>query len=74
MNLKSGESLLFALVGNLCFTYRTRLHTETEQACAIIAPALLPTTDVDINADHCFTAHTHHRLLLRSAEQQVVKL
>ena len=28
---------------------------------------------MDINAYHRSTAHTHHRLLLRSAEQQVMK-
>ena len=73
-NLKSGESLLVHLVGNLYFTYGTRTDTGTEQACAVIAPGLLPTTDVDINAYHRSTAHTHHRLLPRSAEQQRVKL
>ncbi|CAN0536036.1 unnamed protein product [Laminaria digitata] len=44
------------------------------QACAVITAGLLPTTDVDVNAYHRSTAHTHHRLLLRSAEQQGVKL
>ncbi|CAN0574340.1 unnamed protein product, partial [Laminaria digitata] len=64
VNLKSGESLLFHLVGTLYFS----------SACAVIAPGLLPTTDVDINAYHRSTAHTHHRLSLGSAEQQGVKL
>ena len=66
--------LLVPLVGNVCFTHGTRLDTETKQACAVIAPELLLTTDVDINAYHRSTAHTHHRVLLRSAEQQGVKL
>ncbi|CAN0544371.1 unnamed protein product, partial [Laminaria digitata] len=61
-------------VGTLYFSYGTRLDTETVQACAVIAPGLLPTTGVDINAYHRSTAHTHHRLLRRSAEQQGVKL
>ncbi|CAN0522408.1 unnamed protein product, partial [Laminaria digitata] len=74
VNLKSGESLLFPLVGTLYFSYGTRLDTETVQAFAVIAPGLLPIADVDINAYHRSTAPTHHRLLLRSAEQQRVKL
>ena len=74
VNLKSDESLLVPLVRNLYFTYGTRLDTETEQASAVMAPGPLPTTDVDINAHHRCTVHTHHQLLLRSAEQQGVKL
>ena len=63
--------MLVPLVGNLCFTCGTTLDTETEQTCALVAPGLLPTTDVDINPYHRSVAHTHHRLLLRSAEQGV---
>ena len=58
----------------MCFTHGTRLDTETKQACAVIAPELLLTTDVDINAYHRSTAHTRHYLLLRSAEQQDLNL
>ena len=74
VNLKSGESPLVPLVGNLYFTYGTRLDTETEQACAVVHPGLLSTTDVDVNTYHRSTAHTQHRLLLRPAEQQGLKL
>lgn len=45
-----------------------------EIACAVIAPGLMPTTDVDINQYHRTTSHTHSRLLRKSAEQQGVKL
>ena len=60
-------------MGNLYFTYGTRLDAEPKQACAI-APGHLLTTDVDINTFHRSTAHTPHRPLLRSAEQQRMKL
>ena len=66
--------MLVPLVGNLCFTCGTTLDTETEQTCALVAPGLLHTTDVDINPYHRSVAHTHHRLLLRSPEQQGVNL
>ena len=68
VNRKSGESLLFPLVGTLYFSYGTRLDSETVKAFAFIDPGLLPTTDVDIIAYHRSTAHTHKRLLLRPAE------
>ena len=48
--------------------------SETEQACAVIAPGLLPTTDVDINAYHRSAAHAHPRLLRKTAKQQGVTL
>ena len=36
---------------------------ETETSCAVIAPGLKPTNDVNINDYHCATAHAHPRLL-----------
>ena len=47
---------------------------DIEHARAVIAPGLLPTTDVDVNEHHRTTAHTHPRLLRESARQQGVKL
>ena len=41
VDLKSGESLLFPLVGPLHFSYGTRLESQTVQACAVIAPGLV---------------------------------
>ena len=70
----SQEGVLVPLVGNLYLTYGTRLDTETEQACAVVHPGLLSTTDVDVNTYHRSTAHNQHRLLLRPAEQQGLKL
>ena len=55
-------------------TYGYRSESDVEQACAVIAPGLLPTTGVDINHYHRTTAHTHPRLLRATAEQQGVKL
>ncbi|CAN0416988.1 unnamed protein product [Ascophyllum nodosum] len=74
MMLKSGKKLLVPNVRNMYLTYGYRPESGVEQACAIIAPGLLPTTGVDINRYHRTTAHTHPRLLRATAEQQGVKL
>ena len=58
VHLKSGQELLVPPVGKIYFGYGHRLVSETEQACAVIVPGLLPTTDVDINAYHRSAAHT----------------
>ena len=72
VHLKSGQELLVPPVGKMYFGYGHRLVSETEQACAVIAPGLLPTTDVDINAYHRSAAHAHPRLLRETAKQQKV--
>ena len=72
--LKSGKKLLVPNVRNMYLIYGYRPENDVEQACAVIAPGLLPTTGVDINHYHRTTAHTHPRLLGATAEQQGVKL
>ena len=74
MMLKSGKKLLVPNVRNMYITYGYRPGSGVEQACAVIAPGLLPTTGVDINHYHRTTAHIHPRLLRATAEQQGVKL
>ena len=74
MMFKSGKKLLVPNVRNMYLTYGYRPESDVEQACAVIAPGLLPTTGVDINHHHRTTAHTHPRLLRATAEQQGVKL
>ena len=61
MMLKSGKKLLVPNVRNMYLTYGYRPESDVEQACAVIAPGLLPTTGVDINHYHRTTAHTHPR-------------
>ena len=56
MHLKSGQELLVPPVGKMYFEYSHGLVSETEQACAVIAPGLLPTTEVDINACLLYTS------------------
>ncbi len=73
VHMKSGEELLVPLVGKMHFSYGYRLGSD-EQACAVIAPGLMPTTDVDSNAYHRAAAHTHPRLMRESAKQQGIKL
>ena len=60
-------------VGDMCVGNGRRVDGN-ETACAVLTPGLMPTTDVDINHYHRTTAHTHPRLLRKSAEQQGVKL
>ena len=75
MHLKSGEDLLCPVVGDMYISYGRKVDgDDIEHARAVIAPGLLPTTDVDINQYHRTTAHTHPRLLRESARQQGVKL
>ncbi|CAN0197419.1 unnamed protein product, partial [Pylaiella littoralis] len=74
MHLKSGQTLLAPLVGNLHYAYGYRLGSEIEQTCAVLAPGRLSTKNVDINAYHRSTAHTHELLLRKSAAQQGVVL
>ena len=74
MMLKSGKKLLVPSVRNIYLTYGYRPESDVEQACAVIAPGLLPTTGVDIKHYHRTTAHTQPRLLRATAEQQGVKL
>ena len=62
MMLKSSKKLLAPNVRNMYLTYGYRPEGDVEQACAVIAPGLLPTTGVDINHYHRITAHTHPRL------------
>jgi len=64
VHLKSGEDLLCPVVGDMYISYGRRVDgDDIEHARAVIAPGLLPTTDVDINQYHRTTAHTHPRLL-----------
>ena len=72
MMLKSGKQLLVPNVRNMYLTYGYRHESDVDQACAVIAPGVLP--GVDINHYHRTTAHTHPRLLRATAEQQGVKL
>ena len=74
VHLKSGQELLVPPVGKMYFGYGHRLVSETEQACAVIVPGLLPTTNVDINAYHRSAARAHPRLLRETAKQQGVTL
>ena len=74
MMLNSGKQLLVPNVRNMYLTYGYRPESDVEQACAVIAPGLLPTTGVDINHYHRTTAYTHTRLLRATAEQQGVRL
>ena len=73
VHLMSGQELLVPPVGKM-YGYGHRLVSETEQACAVIAPWLLPTTDVDINAYHRSAAHAHPRLPRETAKQKGVTL
>ena len=43
MMLKSGKKLLVPSVRNMYLTYGYRPESDVEQACAVIAPGLLPT-------------------------------
>ena len=72
LNLKSGTKVLAHFVGKLCLQFAARVVSDVDNACATIAPGLIPTIDVDINAYHRSTGHTHHRLLIHSAKQQGV--
>ena len=73
LNLKSGKRVLAPFVGNLNLQYGVRVDSsESEVACATLAPGLLPTTNVDPNAYHRSTSHAHSRLLMHSAKQQGV--
>ena len=74
MMLKSGKKLLVPNIRNMYLTYVYRPESDVEQACAVIAPGLLPTTGVDINHYHHTTAHTYPCLLRATAEQQGVNL
>ena len=74
MILKFGKKLIVPNVKNMYPTYGYRPESDVEEACAVIAPGLLPTTGVDINHYHRTTAHTHPPLLRATAEQQGVKL
>ena len=49
MMLKSSKKLLVPNVRNMHLTCGYRPESDVEQACAVIAPGLLPTTGVDIN-------------------------
>ena len=69
VHLKTGQELLVTPVGKKYFGYGHRLASETEQDCAVIAPGLLPTTVVDINAYHRSGVHAHPRLLRETAKQ-----
>ena len=75
VHLQSEEDLLCPIVGDMYISYGRRVDgDDIEHARAVIAPGLLPTTDVDVNEHHRTTAHTHPRLLRESARQQGVKL
>ena len=75
MHLKSGEDLRCPVVGGMYISYGRRVDgDDIEHARTVIAPGLLPTTDVDVNQYHRTTAHPHTRLLSESARQQGVKL
>ena len=66
--------VLMLFVEKLYFQFAVRVESDVDNACATIAPGLMPTTDIDVNAYHRSTDHTHHRLLLHSAKQQGVSL
>ncbi|CAN0246884.1 unnamed protein product, partial [Scytosiphon promiscuus] len=75
LNLKGGKKVHAPYVGKLYLQYGVRIDGSVEEvACATITPGLLPTTNVDINAYHRSTSHTHPRLLAHSAKQQGVTL
>ena len=75
MHLKFGEDLLCPVVGDMYISYGRRVDgDDIEHARAVIAPGLLPTTDVDNSQYHRTTAHIHPRLLRESARQQGVQL
>ena len=75
VRLTSGKSIKIPPVGRMYLAHGRRLAgEEIEKAFAVIAPGLMPTTDVDINRYHRTTAHTHPRLLRAAAAQQGVKL
>ena len=75
VHLKSGEDLLCPVVGDMYISYGRRVDgDDIEHARAVIAPGLLPTTDVDNSQYHRTTAHIHPRLLRESARQQGVQL
>ncbi|CAN0500009.1 unnamed protein product, partial [Ectocarpus sp. 12 AP-2014] len=69
----TGQEILLPPVGDMYVGYGRRVDGN-EITCAVLAPGLMPTTDVDINHYHRTTAHAHPRLLRKSAEQQGVKL
>lgn len=69
----SDQRLLLPPVGDMYVGYGCRIDGG-EIACAVLTPGRMPTTDVDINHYHRTTAHTHPRLLRKTAEQQGVKL
>ena len=69
----TGQEILLPPVGDM-YVGNGRRVDGNETACAVLTPGLMPTTDVDINHYHRTTAHTHPRLLRKSAEQQGVKL
>ena len=71
----SREDPLCPVVGDTFISYGRRVDGhDIEHARDVIAPGLLPTTDVDVNQYHRTTAHPHTRLLSESARQQGVKL
>lgn len=72
-NKSTGQQILLPPVGDMYVGYGRRVDVN-EVACAVLTPWRMPTTDVDINQYHRTTAHTHPRLLRKSAEQQGVKL
>ena len=75
VHLKSGEDLRCPVVGGMYISYGRRVDgDDIEHARTVIAPGLLPTTDVDINQYHRTTAHTHPLLLRGSMRQHGVKL
>ena len=69
----TGQEILVPPVGDTYVGYGSWVD-DIELACAVLTPGTLSTTDVDINHYHRTTAHTHPRLLRKSAEQQGVKL
>ena len=53
MHLKSGEDLLWPVVGDMYISYGRRVDgDDIEDARDVIAPGRLPTTDVVINQYH----------------------
>ena len=66
----TGQEILVPPVGDTYIGYGSRVD-DSEISCAVLTPGTLSATDVEINHDHCTTAHTTPRLLrnLRSNKE-----
>ena len=69
----TGVEMLCPPEGNMYIARASRVG-PTDVACAVIAPGLTSTVDVDPNHYHRTAGHPHSRLMRKSAEQQGVTL